>query len=288
VTQLKTRTVVTKTSPTPREKADAVQARPPESRPVETRPAEDRTAEAGAPETQSQSKEPDESGRAIEAKPLPEPPVRLEPLRVAGGGPAQSTTPKSDVAAPVRKRGVAVPIAALLACIAFAAGAGLTVALHGSPFRAVDGGGAPEPSGGDVKLSSPYEMLSSLPKISPRGQPVNVDEQQQFLGRGLSMRAKDPEESEFWLKWAARSTLGQAPTSQVLSALGVIVVRGHETAGSVAAGRLIWAMAALSGDCNALRNLATSHVGPDGKAIDEAAAAEWRDRARQAGCPANK
>ena len=131
-------------------------------------------------------------------------------------------------------------------------------------------------------------MLSSLPKTSPRGQPVNVDEQQQFLGRGLSMRAKDSEESEFWLKWAARSTLGQPSTSRVLSALGVIVVRGHETAGSVATGRLIWAMAALAGDCGALRNLATSHVGADGKPIDEAAAAQWQVRARQAGCPANK
>jgi hypothetical protein len=305
VTQLKPRTVVTKSAPAPREKADPVQFKPPEARlaeptPVETKPPEFTPADVKAAEIKpaevqpaeiegkEQSKEPDAAGPAIEAKSADEPSVLVKPSQVAPETAAQSTPPKKDVATPVQKRGVAVRMAVLMACVAFAAGAGLTVALYGPPFRQIADGGPNDVSGSDIKLASPYEMLSSLPKTSPRGQPVNVNEQQQFLGRGLSMQAKDAEESDFWLKWAARSTLGQPSTSQALSALGVVVMRGHETAGSVAAGRLIWAMAALSGDCNAMRNLATAHAGPDGKPIDEAAAAEWQARARQAGCPANK
>ena len=117
---------------------------------------------------------------------------------------------------------------------------------------------------------------------------MNLEEQRQFLARGLALRASDSEESEFWLKWAARSALGQITTAAALSALGVTIVRGHETPGNVATARLVWAMAALSGDCAAIRNLTTTHVGAEGKAIDAPEAEEWRDQAGRAGCPADK
>ena len=181
---------------------------------------------------------------------------------------------------PVQRKGVAAWIAALSACVAFTAGAGLMTALNG-------GRGAPSPLPPDFKPSSPYDTLSALPKTSPRGQAVNLEDQQQFLARGLALRSSDNEESEFWLKWAARSALAQVSTSAALSALGVVIVRGHETPSNVATARVLWAMAALSGDCDAIRNLATSHAGADGVALDAEDAATWRDPARHGNCPGN-
>jgi len=209
---------------------------------------------------------------AADAKAQPQPQPQPQP---------QTQTAKIGLPpAPEKKRGVAAGIAALLTGAAFAAGAGLMFAVSGGTVK-------PAP-GPDIKLSSPYATLSALPKISPRGRAVNLDEQQQFLARGLALRTSDGEESEFWLKWAARSALGQTTTSAALSALGVTILRGHETPGNVATARLVWAMAALSGDCAAIRNLTTTHMGAEGKAIDEPEAAEWRDQAGRAGCPADK
>ena len=181
---------------------------------------------------------------------------------------------------PVQRKGVAAWIAALSVCVAFTAGAGLMTALNG-------GRGAPSPLPPDFKPASPYDALSALPKTSPRGQAVNLEDQQQFLARGLALRSSDNEESEFWLKWAARSALAQVSTSAALSALGVVIVRGHETPSNVATARVLWAMAALSGDCDAIRNLATSHAGADGVALDAEDAATWRDPARHGNCPGN-
>jgi hypothetical protein len=222
-----------------------------------------------------------EIGKPAEAPEPVEAPKTAPPIVADAKTPAQPQTTKIELPpAAEKKRGVAAGIAALMTCAAFAAGAGLMFVMNSGIVK-------PTP-GPDIKLSSPYPTLSALPKTSPRGKAVNLEEQQQFLARGLALRASDNEESEFWLKWAARSALGQSATSAALSALGVTIVRGHETPGNVATARLVWAMAALSGDCAAIRNLTTIHAGAEGKAIDASEAAEWRDQASRAGCPVDK
>jgi hypothetical protein len=197
--------------------------------------------------------------------------------------PTQITPP------PVAKKPrIPTAIVALMAGAGFVAGAALMFFLHDALVGSANSVN-PEPFAAvGPKLSAPYEMLGGLPMTSPRGLAVNLDERQLFLTRGLALRTKDGAESDFWIKWAARSALMQPATSGALTALGVLVARGHETSASLTTARFIWALAALSGDCGALRNLAMPHVGVDAKAIDASDAAQWQDAARRAGCPSNK
>jgi hypothetical protein len=136
----------------------------------------------------------------------------------------------------------------------------------------------------EIRLPSPYDMLSSLGDRSPAGKPLRIEQQAQFLTIGR--QAPNPEEASFWKRWAARAMLenrgrGVAAT---LSDFATEIANTYSDESGLAAARFLWEMAALSQDCAAMHNIAASLTASS--AANSELVRKWNDLARR--CTAGK
>ncbi|MBV8567169.1 MAG: hypothetical protein JO273_17085 [Methylobacteriaceae bacterium] len=151
----------------------------------------------------------------------------------------------------------------------------------------------PATSSPEVAMASPYEMLMGLGNVSPRGVPVKEQKYEgQYWADGISMGKKDAEEGDFWKKWAARSELTHVPLrlEKTLISFANAIGRSRADAPGIAAARFLWEIAAMAGDCTAMRNLASTHhtlaAGSNtAPAVDTVEAARWQRIVSSKPCP---
>jgi hypothetical protein len=128
-------------------------------------------------------------------------------------------------------------------------------------------------------MISLYDLLRQLPTQSPRGVALPALDARGYaaLGRAAIDR-NDRQEAAYWYAWAARSYFAQqhqeAPA--ILANLATAIAQESPSFPERESARLLWGLAALSGDCTPLRNIAASLDDRNDAGANPARAQHWQ------------
>ena len=221
-------------------------------------------------ETEPFDETPPDSPRLPEPKVEPKESVPLivveprDPEQIVEEPKAPSTPSTPPDTVPVRAAGWSRPRVAAVGLVAFFLGAGsmaLLQRLMPAPKE------QPIEAKADIDFASPYDLLADLPPRSPDGVTVKAGESHLFRTRAQS--AGSGKEADFWHLWALHASLESRMNNLagVLGDFATVMANTHRSDGDIAAARVVWELAAIGRDCNAMDNLAATYsmMGPPDK-----------------------